>query len=37
MDPDEASTMVVFSPMNPLHSAYRKSERAKRCFRLPVM
>ncbi|SHV32896.1 Uncharacterised protein [Mycobacteroides abscessus subsp. abscessus] len=29
--------MVVFSPMNPLHSAYRKSERAKRCFRLPVM
>ena len=37
MEPDDASTTVVPSPIHPLHSAYRNSERASRCLRLPVM
>jgi hypothetical protein len=37
VEPDDASTTVVSSVIQPLHSAYRKSERARRCLRLPVM
>ena len=28
VDPDDASMTVVFSPIQPLHSAYRNSDRA---------
>ena len=37
VDPDDASMIVVSSPIQPLHSAYRNSDRASRCLRLPVM
>ena len=37
VDPDDASMTVVFSSIQPLHSAYRNSDRASRCLRLPVM
>ena len=37
VDPDDASMTVVFSPIQPLHNAYRNSDRASRCFRLPVI
>src|SRR3569833_217683 len=37
VEPDEASMTVVFSPIQPLHSAYRNNDRASRCLRLPVM
>ena len=36
MEPDEASTTVVSGPIQPLHNAWRNSERASRCLRLPV-
>ena len=36
MLPDEASTTVWPRCRRPLHSAYRNSERANRCFRLPL-
>ena len=37
VEPDDASMTVVVSPIHPLHNAYRNSERANRCLRLPVM
>ena len=37
VEPEDASTTVVPSPIQPLHSAYRNNERASRCLRLPVM
>src|SRR5262249_56395704 len=37
VDPEDASITVVPSPIHPLHSAYRNSDRASRCLRLPVM
>ena len=36
VEPDDASTTVVPSVISPLHSAYRNSERARRCFSEPV-
>ena len=36
VDPELASITVVPSRSEPLQSAWRKSERASRCFRLPV-
>ena len=36
VEPLDASTMVEPSRTQPLHSAYRNSERANRCLRLPV-
>jgi cysteine synthase len=36
VEPDDASTSVVPWPIHPLHRPYRTSERADRCFRLPV-
>src|SRR5690348_3705395 len=36
VEPLDASTTVVPSCSQPLHSAYRNSERASRCLRLPV-
>lgn len=37
VEPDDASMTVVFSSIQPLHSAYRNNDRANRCLRLPVM
>src|SRR4029453_623114 len=36
VDPDDASTTVVPSPIQPLHRPYRNSERARRCLSDPV-
>ena len=36
VEPELASTTVVPSTIWPLTSAYRNSERASRCLRLPV-
>ena len=36
VDPDDASITGVPSVIQPLHRAYRNSERASRCFKLPV-
>ena len=36
VDPDEDSITVVSGPIHSLHSAYRNSDRASRCLRLPV-
>lgn len=37
VEPDEASTTVVPSVTQPLQMAYRNSDLARRCLRLPVM
>ena len=37
VEPDDASTTVVPSVTQPLQIAYRNSDRASRCLRLPVM
>lgn len=36
VEPLDASMIVVVGPTQPLHSAYRKSDRARRCFSDPV-
>ena len=36
VEPDDASTTVVPSPIQPLHNPYRNSERARRCLSDPV-
>ena len=36
VEPEDASTTVVRGPIQPLQSAYRKSERASRCLSEPV-
>ncbi|MBA2893971.1 hypothetical protein HNR30_005332 [Nonomuraea soli] len=36
VDPLEASTIVVFGPIQPLARPYRKSDRARRCLSEPV-
>ena len=36
VEPEDASTTVVRGPIQPLHSAYRKSDRASRCLSEPV-
>lgn len=36
VEPEDASTIVVCGPIQPLHRPYRKSERASRCLSDPV-
>ena len=36
VEPDDDSITVLFSCSQPLHSEYRKRDRARRCLRLPV-
>jgi hypothetical protein len=36
VEPLDASTTVLWGPMSPLQMAYRNSDRARRCLRLPV-
>src|SRR3954470_18226573 len=36
VEPEDASTTVVVGPIQPLHSAYRKSDLARRCLSEPV-